>query len=505
MSRRRRAECIDTHRSPRSARSCDPCCAGDLARSAPRRAGARRSLCPGCPARHTAGGVRPGRAVRADGRERALRRADRRAARAWGGRRSRQDRTVREGPRAGPLPVPPRLSRERARPGLRLRAVGAACERGPQPTVYAHVATDPAHPGKLALQYWLFYAFNDWNNLHEGDWEMIQLVFDAATRATRSTSSRRGRLQPARGSGAGRLGRRKARARRRYASGRDPAAGSHANFFGEALFLGSSAEQGVGCDDTTRAASRSASGRARPSRATRLRRASGFRGSRSRAAGENCSPRSSTGRPGRISRRNGQSRSDGRRTGGRELHGPVRRVSSARARRISSAARSVAAHRRSSGSRAARCSSHSWPARSSCLLIYAFSRTTWRPTATLRLAHRRAWGQILAAASRMYAAHCVWSSASGSCSSRSRCWSRSCRLCCCAGRASSGSRAGRRATSARLCRGRNRDRADAARPGARPGGNGRALSSSSTMAERSAPSLPTGWRATAFAHCSAHS
>ena len=35
------------------------------------------------------------------------------------------------------------------------------------------------HPEQLALQYWLFYAYNDWNNLHEGDWEMIQLVFDA--------------------------------------------------------------------------------------------------------------------------------------------------------------------------------------------------------------------------------------------------------------------------------------------------------------------------------------
>jgi len=47
------------------------------------------------------------------------------------------------------------------------------------PTVYAHVATDPARPGQLALQYWLFYAYNDWNNLHEGDWETVQLIFDA--------------------------------------------------------------------------------------------------------------------------------------------------------------------------------------------------------------------------------------------------------------------------------------------------------------------------------------
>ena len=48
-----------------------------------------------------------------------------------------------------------------------------------EPTVYAHVASDPGHPGQLALQYWFFYTFNEFNNLHEGDWEMIQLVFEA--------------------------------------------------------------------------------------------------------------------------------------------------------------------------------------------------------------------------------------------------------------------------------------------------------------------------------------
>jgi hypothetical protein len=39
----------------------------------------------------------------------------------------------------------------------------------------------PWAPGKLALQYWFFYVYNDWNNLHEADWKMIQLVFDAST------------------------------------------------------------------------------------------------------------------------------------------------------------------------------------------------------------------------------------------------------------------------------------------------------------------------------------
>ncbi|HXV58693.1 MAG TPA: hypothetical protein VD704_12570 [Gaiellaceae bacterium] len=123
---------------------------------------------------------------------------------------------------------------------------------GHEPAVYAHVAADPAHPGQLALQYWLYYAFNDWNNLHEGDWEMIQLVFPAADArqalAVEPTS----------------VGYSQHEGAERAEWGEDklelvdgthpvvhPAAGSHANFFEEALYLGSSAEQGVGCDDTT--------------------------------------------------------------------------------------------------------------------------------------------------------------------------------------------------------------------------------------------------------------
>ena len=42
------------------------------------------------------------------------------------------------------------------------------------------MANDPGHPGQLSLQYWFFYVYNQFNNLHEGDWEMIQLDFDAA-------------------------------------------------------------------------------------------------------------------------------------------------------------------------------------------------------------------------------------------------------------------------------------------------------------------------------------
>jgi hypothetical protein len=39
------------------------------------------------------------------------------------------------------------------------------------------------------------------------------------------------------------------------------------------------------------------------------------------------------------------------------------------------------------------------------LVIYAATRTRWRPTAPLRLAHRRTWGQTLSAAGRMYLSH----------------------------------------------------------------------------------------------------
>jgi hypothetical protein len=122
---------------------------------------------------------------------------------------------------------------------------------GSAPTVYAHVATQTEHPGSLALQYWFFYAFNDFNNTHEGDWEMIQLVFDA------------GDAREALGTEPTEVGYSAHEGAERATWGDDklelvdethpvvfPGAGSHANKFTEALYLGSSAEAGVGCDDT---------------------------------------------------------------------------------------------------------------------------------------------------------------------------------------------------------------------------------------------------------------
>ena len=127
----------------------------------------------------------------------------------------------------------------------------ARITRDSEPTVYAHVASDPSHPGKLALQYWFFYVFNDFNNLHEGDWELIQLVFDAddaegaleADPVAVGYSSHEGAERADWGDD-----------KLELVDGTHPvvypAAGSHANKFTEALYLGNSAERGIGCDDT---------------------------------------------------------------------------------------------------------------------------------------------------------------------------------------------------------------------------------------------------------------
>jgi hypothetical protein len=50
---------------------------------------------------------------------------------------------------------------------------------GHEPTVYARVAE--ADTGQVVVQYHLFYVFNDFNNTHESDWEMVQLLFDVPT------------------------------------------------------------------------------------------------------------------------------------------------------------------------------------------------------------------------------------------------------------------------------------------------------------------------------------
>ncbi len=48
--------------------------------------------------------------------------------------------------------------------------------QGREPVVYADVSREEGRPG-LALHYWFYFYFDIWVNVHEGDWEGIQIDF----------------------------------------------------------------------------------------------------------------------------------------------------------------------------------------------------------------------------------------------------------------------------------------------------------------------------------------
>ena len=122
---------------------------------------------------------------------------------------------------------------------------------GSTPTLYARVATDPDHPDKLALQYWFFYTYNDWNDKHEGDWEMMQVVFPAATPEEALTTTPESvayaqhegsQVSPWDSTGLIKEG--------------DhpvvyPGQGSHAAYYTQETWFGKSSSAGFGCDNTT--------------------------------------------------------------------------------------------------------------------------------------------------------------------------------------------------------------------------------------------------------------
>jgi hypothetical protein len=272
---------------------------------------------------------------------------------------------------------------------------------GTKPTVYAHVATDAASPGKLALQYWFFYAFNDFNNLHEGDWEMIQLNFgarDAAQALSKKPvevgySSHEGAERASWGDS--KLG---------LVDGHPvvyPAAGSHANKYTAALYIGSSADAGVGCDNTrgphvqlqpvveTIPSDPSAAERAFPwiafeGRWGELQKAF-FNG----PTGPNL--KSQWTEPIAWSK-TWRDRSYAVPTGGALGTGATDFFCAA----VATGSRGLVGLLRNPGLTLLAL------AALVAVLIFAATRTTWRPATPLRLARRRTWGQILAAAGHMY-------------------------------------------------------------------------------------------------------
>ena len=141
-------------------------------------------------------------------------------------------------------------------PGCGYEKQFKAWNDGRQPSVYSHIATDPSHPGKLAVQYWFYYTFNDFTDKHESDWEMAQVDFAGASPAA---ALRTGpyEVDLSQHAGGERSGWTDTKLQK---IGTHPviydATGSHANYFGRALYLGRGAREGFGCDDTRDATQR---------------------------------------------------------------------------------------------------------------------------------------------------------------------------------------------------------------------------------------------------------
>lgn len=116
--------------------------------------------------------------------------------------------------------------------------------------VYAHVTTQADRPGYVAVQYWLYWYYNDWNDKHESDWEFVQVLFKApSVQAALDT-------EPVEVGYAQHTGGETAAwdDEKLQKEGRHPVVfsskGSHASYFEPALFLGRSASEGFGCDNT---------------------------------------------------------------------------------------------------------------------------------------------------------------------------------------------------------------------------------------------------------------
>jgi hypothetical protein len=132
------------------------------------------------------------------------------------------------------------------------RAFKRLLEEGKAPAVtYAHIAREKVHPG-FALQYWFFWYFNQFNDLHEGDWEGMQLTFEAdnPAAALHEEPSEIILFQHAGGE------------RASWDDGKVqkegthpivyPAAGSHATFYDSAVYVENGQHgSGLGCDNTT--------------------------------------------------------------------------------------------------------------------------------------------------------------------------------------------------------------------------------------------------------------
>ncbi len=122
--------------------------------------------------------------------------------------------------------------------------------------VYAHIAKEAGHEG-FVIQYWFYWYFNQFNDLHESDWEGMQIAFDAQTpeEALEKGPSEMILFQHAGGERANWSD------SKVHKEGTHPvvypAAGSHATFYFPAVFVENGSKgSGVGCDKTSEPSTR---------------------------------------------------------------------------------------------------------------------------------------------------------------------------------------------------------------------------------------------------------
>ena len=117
------------------------------------------------------------------------------------------------------------------------------------PLTYAHIVREPGVHG-IAIQYWFYWLYNQFTDLHESDWEMIQVEFpvDTVAAALKTQPSGLAYAQHAGGERAGWTDDNVHKEGTRpivY-----PGAGSHASYYGSEIYLGNG-KSGFGCDNTT--------------------------------------------------------------------------------------------------------------------------------------------------------------------------------------------------------------------------------------------------------------
>jgi hypothetical protein len=138
------------------------------------------------------------------------------------------------------------------RPGCTFATDFAALKAaGTAPSItYARIAREEGEFG-LVVQYWFFYYFNQFNDLHEGDWEGMQIAFDADTpREALATGPSEIALFQHEGGEKGSWDDPKVQKEGTHPVVY-PAAGSHATFYGPAVYVENGrGGSGLGCDNT---------------------------------------------------------------------------------------------------------------------------------------------------------------------------------------------------------------------------------------------------------------